>query len=239
LAPFDATAAARRLAEVEADAELVQRAMWSGFRGPDWDEIAHRLAAYGLAVMGAWIATGVIYDRCESKGYRLGRVRFPPDVVDDLATDTVAHALVRFRDTVLAKGIWRPDGGASLTTFFIGQCLIRYPNIHRAHLRAAAREAADRRHRVLPADDVDADILGRLAHPGPPTADRVAAKLESLDTLRSLDRQTRSIVVYRSSGYSWVEVADLTGLSVTAAKSRLHRASLQATDGRAREERNT
>jgi hypothetical protein len=76
----------------------------------------------------------MIFERCRSKGFgglpTFDRP-FTDDEVAELANETVAKALAHFRRDVLMKGKWDHRRGATLRTYFIGQCLIRFPNIYR------------------------------------------------------------------------------------------------------------
>jgi hypothetical protein len=49
----------------------------------------------------------------------------------DLALENVAEALRFFRNRVLHAGRWSFDGGATVTTFFVGACLPAFPNVFR------------------------------------------------------------------------------------------------------------
>lgn len=144
---FSDTYEARRMAQLEADVDLVTRLMFGGFTGQDWDKCAERLVGYGLMVITAWVITGRIIQRCHEKGYGplepSSSIR-NQDAADELAGETVAVALKKFRDTVLARGKWDPNKGASLRTFFIGQCLIRFPNIYRHWLTEHRARVKDR-----------------------------------------------------------------------------------------------
>jgi hypothetical protein len=86
--------------------------------------------------MGAWIVTGHVFVKCREKGLAGDELLPPPNGIarDDaleLANDTVSEALINFRDNVLAAGRWDASRGASLTTFFIGNCLLRFANVYR------------------------------------------------------------------------------------------------------------
>ncbi len=56
---------------------------------------------------------------------------FDQETRQDLAIDTVVAALSAFRDEVLnlKENRWNPAKGASLKTFFIGQCKWQFPNV--------------------------------------------------------------------------------------------------------------
>lgn len=126
-----ANAEARGLAELTADRELLDRLMWEGYAGPDYERFADRLARYGYAVVNAWCLKGLIFSRCADKGWTLPRARITPDDATELAAETVTIALVKFRETVLIPRKWDPAKGASLNTFFVGQCLLRFLNVYR------------------------------------------------------------------------------------------------------------
>lgn len=119
------------------DAELVMWLALNGFQGRDYDEFANELAKYGLGVMVAWIRKGVIFGKCRDRGI-VGLPEPPtgaltaPDIAEELAYETVARALAYFRSRVLMTGKWNPAKGASLKTYFIGQCLFQFRDVYRA-----------------------------------------------------------------------------------------------------------
>jgi hypothetical protein len=112
----------------------------------------------------AWLRQGAIIGKCRERGAGLPEPPLGalsrPDVAGELAAETVAKALNTFRNTVLIPGRWNPARGASLKTFFIGQCLIRFPNIYRAWLKTEV-------HHDLLVDELA--IFDRPPSGGPPT----------------------------------------------------------------------
>ncbi len=87
--------------------------------------------------MTGWLRTGKIFAKMREA--RLGIARPPEgaldrDAQDELAGETVALALHRFHHDVLLRGKWDSRKGASLTTYFIGQCKIRFANVYRTWL---------------------------------------------------------------------------------------------------------
>lgn len=260
---FSDTEEARRMAQLEADVDLVTRLMFGGFTGQDWDRCAERLVGYGLMVITAWVITGRIIDRCHHKGYgpleRSSSIR-NQDAADELAGETVALALVKFRDTVLARGKWDPNRGASLRTFFIGQCLIRFPNIYRRWLTEQRARTKDRDAlSVVALEDLrqgsngerDLDEMGELAHAGfegrpsvrfgfPVPDDNPARHaVNRVEARRWLDRveaDDQAIVTLTADGLEQEDISVLLGRSETAVRSKLFRIRKRLTKTREEED---
>ncbi|MHA6631829.1 hypothetical protein ACU61A_40905 [Pseudonocardia sichuanensis] len=146
-----------KLDRLAADVDLHTRLALVGFTGPEYAEFQTELTRYGLDVMTGWLRTGKIFAKMQQAGYGLPR---PPegvldrDAQDELAGETVTVALARFHHDVLLRRRWDPRKGARLTTFFVGQCKIRFANIYRAWLD---KELPSTRL-VDPADDPTLDV---------------------------------------------------------------------------------
>lgn len=125
---------ADRIDRLAADGDLVLTLQLHGYVGPKWDYVATELARYGIAVISGWMRRNLILARCRERGsgglQDLGRP-FDADEIEEMAGETVGKALYHFRRDVLMRHRWSPSGGASLRTFFIGQCLMRFANIYR------------------------------------------------------------------------------------------------------------
>jgi hypothetical protein len=142
---------ADRLDRLAADNEMVQSLAFAGFEGRDYDYFATELAKYGLAVMSGWMRRGLIWARCRERRVKgipapLDRP-FDIDEIEELANEAVALALLHFRDDVLMKKVWDYRKRATLRTFFIGQCLMRFGGVYRSWYEKE-RAFAD-----LPTDD--------------------------------------------------------------------------------------
>lgn len=128
----------------------------------------------------------------------------------------VAVALRRFREQALVGGGWRADGGASLTTYFMGACLAVFPNEFRK-LRADRRRwrAQDVAGATITAANPD-----RTADP----ADEIAGAWRVRHELARLDARARAIVALRMDGYRQEEIAEMLGeASVRAVEGVLYR----------------
>lgn len=115
-----------------------------------WDtEVMPDLWKYGVRVLPKKIITGEIFRMmAEVNGPRAADLALPvvgPEMTreeaHDLASDVVAWALKAFRSVLLdpERG-WRPDGGASFRTFFIGKCCHGFAGVYRKWLRQRARQ---------------------------------------------------------------------------------------------------
>ncbi|MCE5292461.1 MAG: sigma-70 family RNA polymerase sigma factor [Nocardiaceae bacterium] len=130
---------ARNLNRLLGDADLLLNLQLSGYAPRLWKPVAEEFARYGVGVLKAWIKDRSIFGRVKKRtGYTL---KGCPDewlqgrhAADDLATDVVVKALQYFKENVLQANKWDPARGASLSTFFIGQCLYQFPNVYRAWL---------------------------------------------------------------------------------------------------------
>ena len=179
------------------------------FTGRPWDRFSRELARYGLGVLRAWIRYGTIYGKAKAlTGYGLGRIEGWPndEVVEDIAADTVVAALIYFRDKVLMTHRWQSSGGASLGTFFVGQCLYQFANIYRSALRAELERIE---HATTPIDDVPEDRFDIIKG--------IEATIVANDTvaeamaLLSTDRARRALFM-QEHGFSQREIADELGL---------------------------
>ncbi len=232
LVAFSGTSEARHMARLEADQMLMLRLSVEGFGGDTWDLVATGLVEYGYAVMRAWISSGLVFLKCRERGISLSSptdIRPSPDDVADIAEDVVADAIINFRDRVLRAGRWDPARGASLTTYFVGNCLIQFPNEHRRWYRRTSR---DRAH----AQGLDAlSPLAAARAFGRP--DDVPSHLEATDTFRRIlsaagDETNRVIVQLTAAGYGVDEISEITQLTYKQVESRLGRLRTKAKEVR-------
>lgn len=199
------------------DEQLRARLAMSGFAGPEYDQFARELAAYGIAVCMAKLATGVMFKDCHA----FDRPCNPPprDWTEQdrrgLVNETVAKALITFRKEGLIKERWRPDGNASLKTYFVGACILSFPNVYRNWLserrrwqRIASVISRDRPTRTYGFDD---------------PADIVTTRVGLEQALQDLDPRTREAIVLSECGYRQDEIAELMGVSNRSVEGLLYR----------------
>jgi DNA-directed RNA polymerase specialized sigma24 family protein len=218
IAAFDEDPAARRLRLLTADRALVDQLMLQGYAGPEWVRFARALAEYGYPIMRGWVFTDAIFLRCAEKGIgQLPRTNRRFDAADaaEIAGETVAEAIRRFRDRVLIPGKWDMTRGASLNTFFVGQCILRFPNVYRRWYR----EAQDQ---LLVLSDLAAlkvDLSMLRTESVPP---EIGAELSrAVGALQP--RDPRVIVGLTELGYDQKDMAELLNTTVRGIQSRLFR----------------
>jgi DNA-directed RNA polymerase specialized sigma24 family protein len=197
------------LQRIQADEDLLLALQLHEFTGREWDRFARELARYGLGVLRAWLGRGIIYCKVKAlTGYGLGRIEGWPDsqTVEDLAADTIVAALEYFRDKVLKAHRWQSSGGASLGTFFIGQCLYQFANVYRSALRAELEriEKAVTPMAELPEENFD---MIRGIEETIVARDSVAEAMAQLSTPRA-----RQALFLQEIGYNHREIAAKLGL---------------------------
>lgn len=156
-------------------------------------------------------ALETLLERQEPRLYRFARrlCRSPADAEDVLQESLLAAA----------RGLAGFRGASSLSTWLYtiarSQCIKKHRRRKSAPMEFSleAEEAASARERPDPAPDPEAALQTR----------RLEAALER--AIARLDRPYREVLILRDvEGLTAPEVATVTGLSVAAVKSRLHRA---------------
>lgn len=221
-ADFRETAEAERLQRLLADLDMLNTVRAAGFRGPLYDELVKALVEYGYQVIGSWIRTGAVYRKLAEKGKAHYLARFPRRVpprndADEITNDVVADAIVAYVRDVLMPGRWDFRGGASLATFFIGQCLLRYPRVYIEWLKATKHN-----DQCVVTDEIPLDLSRRpRLYDDPAQVAFVRSELREAGYLAP--KKTLEIVLLIEEGYSHLEIAHMLDISVGAIESRLYR----------------
>lgn len=167
----------------------------------EWDRLNDILARYGYSVLRAWIGDGTVFSRIDGLlRIRLApatELRDDPDAAAELAGLTVAVAIRAFRDQLEHGSAWDPRRGASLRTYFIGQCLMRFPNEYRRWLREHRAGAC-----LTPAIHTP-----DLPDPRPGPDQAATLHLDALSVLAEAPVRTRAALAHVAVGYSHREVA--------------------------------
>lgn len=186
------------------DVDLNLNLALAGYEGRLWDYFANELAKYGYAVIASWIRRKIIFERCRTKGFGglpTSDRPFTEDEVAELTNETVTKALFHFRRDVLMKRKWDPRRGATLRTYFIGQCLIRFPNIYRRWW------AGENRNRALLTEDDDLLSVYRGSASGPEA--RVVAGVTAEEALSTVKNpRVREAMRLRGEDWTQADIAD-------------------------------
>lgn len=236
IAEFEGRKEAQRLEQLYVDRTLVDDLRWEAFAGKKWRKLSEILVGYGYQVLRAWVHTDTIFEKVALKGFGRyyggsPRVAISHSEVDDVVVPTLQEAIEHFKTDVLMPGIWDPEKGATLKTFFIGQCLMRFPGAYRTWYRER-REWFRQRGGAVEAFFSDEHNVEVLYHNDALTSSRAPysdplAKLvqknnleEAMATVR--DRQMLLILALRADGFEYVEIAEILDISVPAIKSKVH-----------------
>lgn len=211
---------------IEADRVLVARIVADRFAGPAYTSLIDRLARYGLRVCEGWLSSGLIFRESARRGRPVGHS--PRDwCADDrteLALETVGVALREFHDSALVRGEWRPEAGASLKTYFIGRCILVFPNV----FRRWARE-----HRGWERIELGGDEVQALSYGGRLVEDLVTDRIELRHRLAALDRRTAAAIALTADGYSQAEIGEVLQVTARAVEALLYRhRTAQGDDGK-------
>ncbi|MFJ8637449.1 hypothetical protein [Streptomyces sp. NPDC093568] len=205
------------------DQRIVDLLAQDGFEGPRYERFVDELVRYGISVLRAWMHSGFIFQLVADRGFGLNpheldmeELASSSDLREELATMTVARALPRFRQRALVEGGWTLDGGASITTYFMGACAFDFPNEFRRYQAGEERQrrAVQRQQEILEPPVTTLSV-----------ADEVLGNLEVLEHLSGIqDAHTRAIVALTLDGYMQEEIRQVLGAaSVRAVEGSLYR----------------
>ncbi|SOC50983.1 DNA-directed RNA polymerase specialized sigma subunit, sigma24 family [Blastococcus aggregatus] len=189
---------------------MLLRLQLSNYAPAVWNLIAEEFARYGLAVISSWIRRGLIFGYVtKATGFGFpnmdsDRVR-DPETVHDLASMTVVNALGAFLEVALKKNNWSPSKGASLKTYFIGQCKIQFANVYKEWWRAEGRRPRSESLDQL----VERNVLAPVHDNVEASFNRDAELSEALTMVESAEAQ--SALVYQAEGYTYAEIATFIG----------------------------
>jgi DNA-directed RNA polymerase specialized sigma24 family protein len=178
---------------------------------------------YSQRVLTSWVSTGKIFRKVAALGRpvtRSPRLDGDVDLVRDLVDDAIMGGLGLFKREVLS-GRWYAGGGASLRSYFVGACILEFPNAYRRG-RALTEQTATPTEPALIYDELD---RGTRAGPGILT---LISEYEQLERyLADHGPLLRQILHYIAEGYTAKETARLLGTTDRAVESRLGRLRAQ------------
>ncbi len=198
-------------ARLAADRLLLDELMLRGYEGRSWKVFVENLAGYALPILVSWLRSGQIFVKA-SRG--LGRVKRRPGRLEredrvDLAGVLISEAVHFFRDKVLRPGKWDVTRGASLRTYFVGSCLLIFPNVYRAWCRE-----------TRPISCGSEEALPELKVREPNLVERI----DLAERIRSVtDFRNRKILEGIARGQTYGRIAQELGLTERAVEARVDR----------------
>jgi hypothetical protein len=196
-----------------ADQRIVEKLRSCGFDGPEWRVLACALMEYGYTVLVVWACKGTLGQHA-ARHRGLGGARVPinlqldADEAHALATEVVLVAREKFRTRSLPR--WRPTGGASLRSYFIGRCLMELGDVYRVWY---AREV-----RPLPIDHTRIDDGRYGARP-----DEEAVAMVLTDRMLDRDPDLCRALQLQAQGYKLEEIAEEMGSTADGVRSQIYR----------------
>ena len=181
--------------------------------------------------------TGHIFGVCSNRGLAMSAPS--PEELEllardkklraDIASMSVGLAMTTFKKSALIAGGWRPEGGASLTTYFVGATLYHFRDERRRELLArvknhrnttAALRHSDRSALASAGVVVDGDAAELLLDPGVIVPKRAVVD----ETLSRATPRERAIIALTLDGYTQPEIVEILGeTSVRAVEGVLAR----------------
>ncbi|WP_405861387.1 hypothetical protein OG407_25100 [Streptomyces sp. NBC_01515] len=202
----------------EQDRKLYELLRQAGFRGPMYDVVMGNLIETARHIMLAQIKDGRAFAACArihrpiTDTKMIGVLQTDVGERDDVVTDLLELGVPRFREDALVGGRWKPHGGASLQTFFVGALVRELPNVFRKW---------STQHQRFKPGLTDPTRLPTLVRHSAPDPVRHAVTTDQIEwALSGADLGIRRIAEMIKLGYPWAEIAGVLGISEGAAQQR-------------------
>lgn len=202
---------------LQADAEICRLLRGESFAGSLWTECARLLAQHGCNVMKSWLRSGLIAKKCKAQNRPVGQLpsTWTEDDRLELTLETVARALAVFRLS-LADGRWTPDRRTTLRTYFIGTCVLMFPNVLRSWRRE--QERWTRSSRVLERQFDPEEFAGAME-----PVDLVDARAALESVISEESERTKDVFRLCFDDHTPAEIAADLGMTANAVNAILHR----------------
>ena len=183
---------------IELDMQKVAELRRRGPESAEYAEYAAKLRKYAIGTLLKQWHTGGLHQRIQKK---FGRARFPDppshwtenDDIHSIIVTSVMAALGPFMEENILRGGWKPERGASIGTYFVGQCVFVFIR----EWRTACRAEGHGRGRI----DLEPDVVAffhRHLDPGPESV--VLDRTQIRQLLSLAPPVTRTIIYLRSVG---------------------------------------
>jgi hypothetical protein len=208
------------------DAAVYEELRAASFGGAPWE--AHREETFGYAyqVFHAWATDGSLFERLRrTAGIRgtdrlpSGKRRFSADEVKDLVGYLMLTAIPVYRARLM-EGRWRPEGGATLRTYFVRQLSFQLVRRYWRWVESRQPDKIRPERELKPEVDVQSGLHGDVyAWSEPEGAAIAAAELRRM--LGGLDPTIKRILAMEASGYRNREIGAAMNMTAKAVEMRL------------------
>lgn len=221
----------RRQRRHDADHELFLRLRTCEPSGPMHHVYVMEFCVYGKAIMMMLMRTGEIVYRCATTPRARPRplpVHHTSDwtFVDrqELADESVTRGLAYFMRHAVYGGEWDPAGPASLKNYFVGACILQFPNVYTAW-RTRRSRWEDNPRLVRARVDVP-----EPASPDATSADAIFSVMRD-DLLTRLNALERHVIWLLLDGNSSTGIAAVTGQTPRTVEGIIRRVRRRAARG--------
>jgi DNA-directed RNA polymerase specialized sigma24 family protein len=188
---------------------------------PLYQRFINELAMKALQRMRGMLASRRIFALVHQRNPQI-RLSAPSDWTDDdqagIADEVVAKAIDLFHWRGLVGGHWTAEGGATMLTYLIGNCLNLFPNVFR-------RWCDESKKRRL---DGPLDELEHVAEARNDLIDALVATVDFEQLLAGLTENQRNALKMQLDGHSLATIAEKLGLpSAKAVENLIRRARLE------------
>ncbi|GAB3244333.1 helix-turn-helix domain-containing protein [Kineosporia babensis] len=208
---------------------------WAFRPCPEYEVLAQRLYRYAVPVLKSMLRTGRIRQALADRGLPSGgltatdtiRLHSSMEARDALAIGLIIAGEHLFRTRVIPESKWKADGGASLETFFLTGCLMRFSD-------TVSKWRSEHPAWSVCVSDDELAALVRDVEPDP------AQQIADRGLLQQIERfaspTVRQILQLLGHGLSATEISDQLGMSPRAIEGQLYRfrSSLRAEHRRGR-----
>jgi hypothetical protein len=194
--------------------------------GPDHErfvEYGLNLRDYGINTLIKQWRTGELRPIV----HRKTRIRLPPpplswtdDDLNSILIEAVIRSVEPFMQSAILQGGWRPEGGASIKTYFIGSCYFTFATDYRREYRAEMK-ASKTLQRQNP--DLELDVIRYMHHAIYRDPEQIVINRGEIRRLLALATHVRipEIVFLLADGMTSNEVGAALGMTGNAVDQAL------------------
>ncbi|MHA6781069.1 hypothetical protein ACVGOW_08735 [Pseudonocardia saturnea] len=210
------------------DVELFLSVAEAGFSGPQLDLFVTALVHHCRPILNSWLYSGRIFKECAGEGRPLEvthldreDLRTRRDDRAELTDETIAHALAAFLADARRGEGWSPDGGRSITSYFVTACVLRFPGVFRRWSGERRRQPVHRHYGLDPRDSgLDQHAPAHLA---PDPADDVIGRHTTTREMQNMEPRMRAIVQGLVNGESHALIGARLGMTARAVEAMVYR----------------